>query len=149
MIESNDQVMNDALKLLAHRTYSATELRERLGKKHDSLAVAQVVVRLESTGLVSEQRVLDSFNNRFRDKQSIGDAKMRIELQKLGVSAEVVESYLAEVEAPEATRASELVRAKYKAPTDPAKIGRFLYSRGFDESTIESVLENLPWAESE
>ncbi len=149
MIETNDLVMNDALKFLAHRTYSAVELRERLGKKHDSAAVEATLVRLESSGLVSEQRVLDSFQNRFRDKQSIGDAKMRVELQKLGISPEIVEWYLTEIEAPESVRAVELVQAKYKKPTDPAKIGRFLYSRGFDESTIESVLENLPRAETE
>jgi SOS response regulatory protein OraA/RecX len=141
--------MNDALKFLAHRTYSATELRERLGKKHSADVVESVIGRLEATGLVSEQRVLDSFSNRFRDKRSIGNARMSVELQKLGLTSEIAEWYIAEVEAPEEIRAYELVRAKFNKSTDPAKIGRFLYSRGFDESTIESVLENLSWAESE
>ena len=141
--------MEDALKYLAQRTHSASELRARLVQKHDSAAIESVLTRLESTGLVSEQRVIDSLSVRYSGKRSVGDSRLREEMLKCGISSESIDQIIESAFAPETVRATELVREHYKAVTSPAKIGRFLYSRGFDESTIESVLENLPWAESE
>jgi SOS response regulatory protein OraA/RecX len=70
-------------------------------------------------------------------------------MQNCGISSENIDQIIESSFAPETVRAAELVREKYKAATSPAKIGRFLYSRGFDESTIESVLEHLAWPEAE
>jgi SOS response regulatory protein OraA/RecX len=141
--------MEDALKYLAQRTYSASELRERLGQKHDSAAIESVLTRLESTGLVSEQRVIDSLSVRYSAKRGVGDSRLREQMQNCGISSENIDQIIESSFAPETVRAAELVREKYKAATSPAKIGRFLYSRGFDESTIESVLEHLAWPEAE
>lgn len=141
--------MADALKYLTQRTYSAQELRGRLGRTYGHDEVEDAISRLESTGLVSEQRVIDSLVTKYRDQRAVGDVRLREQMQSLGITPEDVDLIIEKAFAPEAQRASELVRAKYKSPTPAAKIGRFLYSRGFEESTIESVLENLPWAESE
>ena len=141
--------MEEALRYLAQRTHSASELRARLVQKHDSAAIESVLTRLESTGLVSEQRVIDSLTVRYSAKRSVGDSRLRDQMQKCGIPSEKIDQIIESSFAPETVRATELVREQYKAATSPAKIGRFLYSRGFDESTIESVLEHLAWPEAE
>ena len=141
--------MEDAIKYLHRRDYSAAELSERLEGKYETQVIQDVLARLQAAGLVSDQRVIDSLLARHRDRKNIGDLKLREQLRKLGVPEEIIEQTISHEIAPEEVRATELVKAKYKTPTPAAKIGRFLYSRGFDESTIESVLDKISWAESE
>lgn len=141
--------MEDAVKYLHRRDYSATELSERLEGKYETQVIQDVLARLQAAGLVSDQRVIDSLLARHRDRKTIGDVKLREQLRKLGIPEDLIEQTISHEIAPEEVRATELVKAKYKTPTSAAKIGRFLYSRGFDESTIESVLDKISWAESE
>ncbi|MEI7575988.1 MAG: regulatory protein RecX [Armatimonadota bacterium] len=149
MSNPEQSALEDAIKYLHRRDYSATELSERLEGKYEPTIIQTVLARLEAAGLVSDQRVVDSLLARHRDRKSIGDAKLRKQLSKLGIAEEIIERTMSNEVAPEEARATELVKAKYKTPTPAAKIGRFLYSRGFDESTIESVLDKISWSESE
>lgn len=149
MISPEQSALEEAVKYLHRRDYSATELSERLEGRYEISVVQRVLARLEAAGLVSDQRVVDSLLARHRDRKSIGDAKLLEQLRRLGISEQIIEQTMSNDLASEEVRATELVKAKYKTPTPAAKIGRFLYSRGFDESTIESVLDKISWAESE
>ncbi len=138
-----------ALNRLAARDYSPAELKAKLIKNHDEVLVDRVLVKLELAGWISESRAVNSLLTRLSGRRAAGDEVLRQKLLALGCTQETASEILASQVETEFDRARKLVEHKFKQPTDPAKIGRFLFSRGFEESTIDSVLENLSWPDSE
>lgn len=134
---------------LRRREYSELELREKLYAKHPRDYADEAVSLLVEAGLVSDKRAIEATIHRLSERKIVGDAEIRVKLEKLGIGWEEANSIIGTQISPEIERAKELVSKKFDSESSPAKIGRFLYSRGFDESTIESVLENLPWADTE
>lgn len=149
MSSPEQNAMEDAAKHLATREYSVQELIDRLTKSHGKSLAQSTVERLVEAGIVSDARAVESLLHKLTERKIVGDAEIRLKLEKLGIGWDEASSIIGTQVPPEIDRALELVARKYKSETPPLKIGRFLYSRGFDESTIESVLENLSWAETE
>lgn len=141
--------LTDAAKHLGRREYSIAELTEKLSLRHPLPDAKEAVRLLAEAGFVSDARALEAVLHNLSEHKIVGDAEIRARLDKLGIGWEEANAIIATQVPSEMERANLLIGKKYKSPTPRAKIGRFLYSRGFDESTIESVLENLPWAEPE
>ena len=139
----------DATKLLLRRDYAIAELLSKLSVRHDSIAAAEAVELLAASGFVSDQRAVDSILYALGERKLVGDQEILRRLATIGIEPVAGLELIASRLPSELSRAKDLVARKYKTPAPAPKIGRFLYSRGFDESTIESVLENLSWAESE
>ena len=141
--------MAEATSYLARREYTAAELTSKLATKHGDSSSQAVVNRLVEAGIVSDERAVEAMLYKLTDRKIVGDSEIRAKLEQLGIGRDEADQIIAIQVAPEIDRANQLVLKRFEKGATPPKIGRFLYSRGFDESTIESVLENLPRTESE
>jgi regulatory protein len=132
-----------ALRLLAAREYSRTELERKL-RPHEEQpgALAAVLDDLTAKGFVSEARVVESLVQRRAGR--LGAARIRQELQAKGIAPEAVAEAVAGLKESELDRAAEVWRRRFDAlPSDAAsraKQARFLMARGFGGETVRKVL---------
>lgn len=142
LTEDQKAVLLDAYGFLKQRDRLSAELLGLLERKgHRAADVESVVQFLIERKLINDDKTTQHLIENKSGKRSVGIEKLRAELEKLGAPADIVERSLMAVSEREPDRALEALRAKYKAGTDRAKAGRFLYSRGFDEDSIETALD--------
>ena len=161
-----------AVRLLARRDMSRAELLARLSPRpgpRDDGAVPpddaaesshaqvgseaatgadelhQVLDRLQSLGLQSDQRFADNY---VRGRQArTGSRRLAAELRQRGVDAEAATEALREAADSELERARALWARKFSYSRDPAERARqmrFLASRGFDLGVIRGVVGSAP-----
>ena len=77
-------------------------------------------------------------------RRAEGDARLRQRLESRGASETSVANALADVP-DEIQRMHDALSAKFKtpAPTDRARAGRFLLSRGFDEDAVDGAIHRF------
>jgi regulatory protein len=138
-------LLRRAVALLARRDHSRAELARKLARysgEENAGDIGRVLDELERNGLLSDQRfargVTRSRSHRF------GDARIRHDLRRFGVSDETGAAALRSLEQSEFARA-QAVQAKRFAElpasiAERAKQTRFLQSRGFLLDTIVAVL---------
>ena len=135
---------DDAIRLLARRDYSRSELMSRLAARgHVSDDIASLLDALADEGLQSDARFAEQFV-RSRLSRGQGAMKIRAELGARGVTDEVAREAL-EGEAPDWRRlACEALAKRFDSPgRDPrerAKRERFLASRGFDFEQVRHAM---------
>lgn len=147
----NDPAYQAALKLLSRRDYFRAELAERLrrGDFADE-DVSRALGRCEELGLLDDDRLAARFVELRATERGWGPRRLRLELERRGVAAEVAEA--ATRLDPDQLRAAlrtALRRAELRAPRQwwrlPARRGRMvssLLARGFEaESAIAAVDE--------
>jgi regulatory protein len=83
-----------AVRLLAARSRSRAELRERLLAKADDATVDRAIQRLEQLGYLNEERFAASFASSRIAKRPIGSARLRQELHRRQVASDVAETAL-------------------------------------------------------
>ena len=132
-----------ALRLLSGREYARLELERKLKPFEESPgSLAGVLDDLQTRGFISEQRVVESVLNRRAAK--LGAARVKQELQALGVDAQQIAQAVAGLRETELARAREVWHKKFAAPAADAKAraqqARFLAARGFAGDTIRRVL---------
>jgi regulatory protein len=140
-----------ALRLLLLRPRSRKELFFSLvGKRFNEGVIDDVLDQLEAEGKIHEA----DFAARFvRDRLKLkpaGPHKLAAELRARGIDADTIKVTLARNFPPEKQRSTALalVHKKFPAPHSQSvqtrsKIFSFLYQRGFDEETVNRVLEHL------
>lgn len=133
-----------ALRLLAQREHSRTELERKLAPHEETPGqLAQVLDDLQAKDFISEARVVESVVNRRQAR--MGSARIRQELLGKGLGKEVVLAAVAGLKATELDRARELWRKKFDGPAADAagraKQMRFLAARGFGGDVIGRVLK--------
>ncbi|MEO7939937.1 MAG: recombination regulator RecX [Burkholderiaceae bacterium] len=143
-----------ALRLLAMREYSVSELERRL-KRHEVEPgqLRTVLDELQAKGFIDNRRVIASVIHQRAAK--LGLARIRQELQHKGVAGEEAREALAALQPTELARAHQIWRKKFgnaategsdgaaDAPTDAAHRARqmrFLAARGFTGDTIRRVV---------
>lgn len=119
------------------------ELRQALVSKGFAPDTADAVLdRMQSRGIVDDERVVRLAFERSAGLKASSSSKVAIKLLARGAPAELVEAY--------ATQGSGegdlenmllLLRKRYPDRENRAKAGRFLFSRGYSEETVESALE--------
>ena len=134
-----------ALKILARREHSRRELQDKLLKKGcDAVLAAEVVKKLESEHLVSDDRFMESLIQARRNR-GYGPLRIQKELQEKGVTAEAIERWL-DVSGREWLEDIRRVQRKKfggKIPknyTERARQARFLQYRGFTYDQIQQLL---------
>lgn len=139
---------DDAIRLLARREYSRSELEARLAAKgHATAEIATCLDALAEQGLQSDARFAESFI-RSRVSRGQGPVKIRAELGNRGVSRELADAALAECETSEALDwddlACQALARRYAGPADSprerARRERFLAGRGFDFDQVRHAL---------
>ncbi len=148
-----DRAKNNALHLISLRPRSVAEVQLRLQqKKYDDATIEQVIVELEEKNLLDD----DVFAQFWVEQRITFKPRSRIalqhELRKKGVTREVIESALADLD--EMGAAEKVARKKasrwthYSQDEFRLKLGRFLQQRGFNYNVIKPITDCL-WKEIE
>ncbi len=127
-----------ATRALARRDCSERELRERLARAGIEAAQAEeALAALRESGLVDDSRFAAQ-RAAFLADRGRGDAAIRFELERQGVSTELIEDAVAALE-PERERAERIVTSR--GPGE--KTARLLTQRGFDSELVALAFEDV------
>ena len=133
--------LDTALRLLARREHSLTELRSKLASRgHEAGVVEEVLSELARRGLVSDQRFAEAFL-RSRLERGQGPLKIRAQLRERGVASGLIDAALGEAEIDWDRRAADARSGRFgeAPPADRkqmARQARFLRGRGFSEAQV-------------
>lgn len=135
-----------AIGFLSRRDYSRRELARRLNNKLEEGEtideVNKTLDRLEQLGYLSDERFART-RARVRANQH-GDARIRYELRRHGVSDENIREAVDEISEPEEVRALRVWKRRFKALPEDQKTRdkqiRYLMYRGFSMDSIDRVL---------
>lgn len=133
--------------MLARRDHSRAELSRKLARylgDGDSAELERVLGELGRNGLLSDERFAAAVAR--SRSQRFGDARIRYDLRRFGVSDDLSAAALANLAISETARAQEVRSKRFSEPptsaAERAKQGRFLQSRGFSLDSIYEVLRN-------
>ena len=143
MNQSTPSLKGRALRLLAAREHSRTELERKLRAFEETPGeLVRVLDELQAKGFVDEQRVIESVVHRRAGR--LGASRIRHELQAKGLDAQSVQEAVALLQGTELERARAVWRKKFHDPASDAasraKQMRFLASRGFGAEAIRRVV---------
>jgi regulatory protein len=130
-----DEALAVATRALARREHTRRSLAERLQRADIGESEAEeVLAELERLGLLDDGRFALE-RARMLAERGKGDAAIRFDLERSGVSASVVEEALARLD-PERERAERLVGRRGATPAT----ARLLAGLGFDEDVVAAVV---------
>ena len=130
-----DKALAVATRALARREHSRRSLGERLQRAGIAECEAEeILAELERLGLLDDRRFALE-RARVLAERGKGDAAIRFDLERSGVSASAVEEALARLD-PERERAERLVGRRGATPAT----ARLLAGRGFDEDVVAAVV---------
>lgn len=132
-----------ALRLLAQREHSRTELERKLhAHSEDPAELAAALDALQAKGFINEARVADSVLHRRASK--LGTARVRAELQAKGLDTAVVQAAVETLRGTEVERARAVWQRKFGQPpgdaSERARQMRFLAARGFGAEAIRRAV---------
>jgi regulatory protein len=135
-----------ALRYLSYRPRSETELRQHLRRKGlDDALIDQVAERLTEHDLLNDDTFADYWVDQRETFKPRSPLALRQELQQKGVSREIIDRALNELDESDAARRAAAQRAPQLArlPFDQfrAKLGGYLQRRGFGYSVIREVVQ--------
>lgn len=138
----NTDLRERALRLLARRDYSRSELARKLaGESNASHQLEDTLDTLSAQGLLSDSRY--ALSRSHSRSKTLGNARLAGELRAKGVADELVSAALASIE-DELSRAQRIWQRKFgQWPTtveEYARQARFLAARGFARETIRQLL---------
>ena len=138
-------IWNKAIQLLARREYSRAELATKLASFAAGQDVEPALQKLIAEGYLSDQRFTESFI-RMRIGQGHGLIRIRFDLQKKGIAAELIEHALADMALDWFALALEQYQRKYRNKLmvddykEKNKRMRYLSQRGFAFDEIQYAL---------
>jgi SOS response regulatory protein OraA/RecX len=132
-----------ALKKLKLKDRFESEIRLFL-TEYPSPVVDRAISFLKERRIIDDRKTTINLVESYSGKRSIGSEKLRAELQERGAPEETIEAVFCELLSEERERMLDALTAKYSPETcSRAKAARLLYSRGFPEEEIESVLDRF------
>ena len=142
----SNKCFNAAIKMLARREHSVSELTEKLSIKGFELKdINSAVQSLIEKNLQSDERYCEMLIRSRANKQS-GPFKVRMELKQKGINEGLIERALQECDCDwfeSARQAAEKKSANWreKDAEHKAKLMRFLQGRGFDGEQVRYAVE--------
>ncbi|MDX1564460.1 MAG: regulatory protein RecX [Phycisphaeraceae bacterium] len=143
----------EALRLLGRRAYSASDLADRLGRRHDAEVAEEVIGQLRRRGLVDDAKLARNLIRQKRSRSPAGSRLLRQTLRQKGIDREVAEEALTEADQVyDAVAEARKLALKKLQSTSYQKIPAakrrqrlwgLLGRRGFDSQQIAAALENL------
>ncbi len=135
MASRSESAFDAACRVLRHRERSTTEVRDRLEAAGYSRSESEEAIEsLLRTGLLDDGRFAE-LRARSLAGGGAGDNRIRHELHRAGIRAEIVEEALGSIE-PEADRARQVISRRGSG----SKTARFLHGKGFSEEVVGSVV---------
>ncbi|MFW5802452.1 MAG: regulatory protein RecX [Verrucomicrobiota bacterium] len=166
MSDPLDNCRERAIRLLDQRMHTELELRKKLRTKGFAADnIDQVLADFTRLGLVDDRQYAETYcREKLEGSRPVGPLKLRNELRKRGVAADIIRDVLANWEETEdgetdLTRAIRAGEAKLRLikPGTPrrdayARICRFLAGRGFPpplcRDAAEHILNNQNWPDN-
>lgn len=150
MEEEQNRANNYALNLLAFRSRTEKEIRDKMrDKEYDQAVISSTIETLKRIGLLDDTQYAKNFANDKANFNKFGNGRIRFELAKKGVSREIIEEVLEDQSGDEYERALETAKRKlnsYKSDDKNAiyrKLGGFLQRKGYSYDIVSSVLKEL------
>jgi len=131
-----------ALKKIRLQDRYEAEVRGFLNE-FDPEAVECVIRFLKDRRIIDDSKTTQNLIDRNSGKRSVGLERLRAELLERGAPEETIDAILGSEPDGESQRMLEALSAKFSPDVSRAKAARFLYSRGFPEESIESVLDRF------
>jgi regulatory protein len=134
------------MQWLARREHSRRELQDKLSKKGcDAALAAEVVNKLESERLVSDDRFMESLI-RARRNRGYGPLRIQKELREKGVAPEAIANWLDVTSREWVEDIRRVQRKKFggripRSYAERARQARFLQYRGFTYDQIQQLLD--------
>ncbi|QIL71201.1 recombination regulator RecX [Diaphorobacter sp. HDW4B] len=136
-----------ALKLLAQREHSRSELESKLARHvEEGDDLAAILDELESKDFINSERVAASVVHRRASR--MGTQRVVQELRSKGLDDALIKSTAAELQSTELERALQVWKSKFgsrepaNTPQEKAKQMRFLAARGFSGDVVRKVLKS-------
>ena len=140
--ESYQAALGLALRKIHTKERFEAEVRRFLADFPDD-TVERVIEFLKGRRIICDSRTTQNLIERSSGKRAVGIGKIRTELIERGAPEETVESVLNGHEFDEQAQMLQLLEKKYSPTDSRPKAARFLFSRGFSEEEIESVLDRF------
>jgi regulatory protein len=132
---SNSGALEAALRALRHRDLSVADLEQRLaGRGFDERERAEALATLSRTGVLDDRRFAES-RARALAERGAGDVLIRYDLEKSGVSSELIEDAVCSLQQ-EPERARRVVERRGVGP----RTIRYLSGKGFSDETVAAVV---------
>jgi len=152
------KAMDTAIRILARRSHSGAEIRQKLRQRgFDAEIIHAVISECERMNYIDDTQTLGQYFRELKHK-GCGPQKVRAEMKKKGLWGDSAELLVSEyAESQEEREAVRNVFEKKKAAFDREKDGRkrkdkifrFLSSRGFSASLISELIRQQATPESD
>ena len=150
MSDARNAVLAGAMRLLATREHSQSELKRKLIQKgHAAELIDEVIAQLIAQRLQSDERFVENFINSHRERGQ-GPTRIQLELQQHQIASDIIATHLNARDALWHEYAEKVRRKKFGAaiPDDyqeRMRQAKFLEYRGFTHQQIFGLLdEDLP-----
>lgn len=146
-----DDLYGYSLRLLSARNYTSHEIREKLySKNKDIETVRKIIFRLKKNGLLDDASYAKAYLEDAYDVKCIGEKRIRFELEKKGIGAEVMATlpFSENKELEGAKKYARLLEKRYVKVPNAAKRGKIvsaLLSRGYSQEIAMEATSELSY----
>lgn len=147
-MKNRREVLPEAVRLLARRDYSEHELCCRLkAKGYDEPAIGEAVRRLKERGYLNEAALCHALYRKWVSGGKVGLKAIVYKLKQRGISENIIQEMTVEYDLDEEQeRALVLIKKKFgelDLGGQKQKIARFLIGKGFTDSIIARILDQI------
>lgn len=135
-----------AVSLLARRPHFRAELEKKLASRgHPEEEVAAALARLREQGYLDDEKLAREFAAQRALRSGEGARKVRAEMEKRGLDAEIIREALAEALPEDDFELAKEAAARWTRVhrPNPDALGRHLQRKGFSTRAILRVLQEL------
>ncbi len=151
-METKNDALKFAMKLITLRKRSVFEIKTRLKKKeYESNIIEQVIKELKGYKYIDDEDFAESYINDRMNFRPCGRFLIKNELQERGIEENIIEIKISELvsEERELESAKKLARQKFKAISEKTeksktiqKIKAYLQSKGYSFDVISQAVKN-------
>lgn len=131
-----------ALRKLRSRDRFEKEVRVFLSEFTPD-TVDRVIEFLKDRRIIDDTKTTQTLIERHTGKRLVGIERLRAELMERGAPEETIDAVLGASNSDERLKMLEALSAKFTPADSRVKAARFLFSRGFPDEEIESVLDRF------
>lgn len=151
-VQTVNRAKQQAYRLLAYRSQTSSELRERLQRRgYDAAVIDEVLRQLAADGYIDDHKVALNWARYRLQTKPLGRWRLAWELRRRGVPSELLEEVLREVydEYDEVMLAEQVLRKRLRtkelprSARDRQREARYLLSLGFEADTVAAALAVL------
>ena len=149
--EQTQRCLNAALRYLAYRPRSESELKERLARRgFDGATIEAAIASLKEQKLVNDLAFAQFWKENRQTFSPRSQWLLRHELKQKGVAAEVIDKVLADLDEAESAYQAARTKARSLSIADyegfRRRLGEYLKRRGFGYGVIKDTLKKV-WEE--